>query len=122
MSATLNLSGGLEKPYCVLPTDTSRTDIYTSTKATRAKLVCLSIVNADSSARIVTIEWYNGAAYKIIWRKSVPANDTASVIDVPVSFKTDGEKLCATCAAGNVISITAFIAIDTSAMGQGSAA
>lgn len=122
MSATLNLSGGLEKPYVKLPANTSRNDIFAPTKAVRAKLVSLSIVNADSTARIVTIEWYDGTNYHVIWRKSVAANDTVSVIDVPIAFKTDGQKLCVTAAAADVITVIAFIAIDTSAMGQGSAA
>lgn len=122
MSATLTLSGGLARPYVKKPANTSRNDIYTATKAERSKVVSLSIVNADSSARLVTIEWYDGTNYHVIWRESVAANDTVSVIDIPVAFKTDGEKLCVTAAAADVVTVTLFLATDTSAMGQGSAA
>lgn len=123
MSASLTLSGGLARPYVKLLSTTSRFDVYTATKAERSKIVSVSVVNATNAAKIVLLEWYDGTNYHKIWRKSVAADSTEIVTDIPVAFKTDGEKLCATEAVtGNVVTVTAFIATDTSAMGQGSAA
>lgn len=111
MSVQIQVGGALEEPTSVLLTSTSATDIKTlaSGDAGITTIVGVTIVNQDSSARLVSVWWTNNATDYLIYQGSVPANSTViNAIDIPLMFnaKTTARKIRAQAAAANVVTVT----------------
>ena len=110
MSVHANYQGGIERSTeGLLLTGTSRTDVFTAYD-NRGLVDTFSVVNNSASAVIVTLEFYDStaAAYRIIWRKEVAANDTEVINDLPQRLY-ENDKIAATAATGNVITVNLVI-------------
>ena len=89
----------------LLLTGTSDTDVYTATSNTE---LCagFSVVNSSASGVIISISYYNATSTnsRLIFKRTVAANDTEIVDNLPRRMRT-GDKITATAATGNVLTI-----------------
>lgn len=113
MSVSLNVTGSIELPISQRLSTTNQTDLLTGnnavTKQMRAKLAAVAIVNEDSSARLVTLEYNDGSSDYKIWQKSMAANTAEFITDFPMPFKDSTWTLKGTAAAADVVTITVLL-------------
>lgn len=108
MSVQGNYQGGVERSTDgLLLTTTNQTDVYEATDRD-VIIAAFSVANEDSSARVVTVEYYDGSTDRTIWHKSVAADDTEIVSDIPQRLYS-GDKIKATAAGANVITVNLVI-------------
>ena len=116
MSLSLNHFGTIQRPISVFLTTTNKTDLLTGSFAvsreSRPKIGSISIVNADASARLVTLEWHDGTNDHVFFRRSIPANETVILDNVPILFLDNDWTLKATAAQANVITVTVILALN----------
>lgn len=117
MSVSVDLSGAVQLPVSQLLTTTNQTDLLTGNNAVtrdqRAVLASVAIVNTDSSARLVTLEFYDGATDYKFYQKSVAATSTEYVTGFPIRLKDGTWTIKATAAAANVVTVTLVLVNQT---------
>lgn len=119
MSVSILLSGGLSKCLPVRLTTTARTDIFTAEVGTsRARSTVVSVVcsNETAGAVIILIEYFDGATNYFLFRRSVPANDTVVFNDFPIILY-DGQKIRATAASANALTVATAVVQDNGMLG-----
>lgn len=102
---TANIHGGLVESTPVSLTTTTITDVY---EAKSIERVCAGfcILNNTSSAIDVEIYWYINSTDTLIWKKSIPADDTVIETEIPLKMR-DNQKIKAKGDTG--ITITPII-------------
>lgn len=115
MSVNLALTGAPGRPQSTLLTTTSATVVLTASDKTPTTVAWISVVNQDSSARLVTLEWNDGTTDRKFWQKSVAANST-EFLDLLLSLysKAATQTIKATAAAADVVTVTVVAVEDRS--------
>lgn len=119
MSVAALLLGGLQKPISTFLTTTSQTVVFTAQVGnSNARTIVLSagLVNETGSAATLTLEWNDGTTDRKWFKRSVPANDTVFIDQLPLML-LNGFTIKATASAGNAITITLSIMQDSGALG-----
>lgn len=93
MSVTGNYAGNVYLPVCQKLTNTSTTLIGGFMDDDSLTLASWAIANDTAGAIITYLYWYDLAntTERIIWKKSVPANDTLTVSDIPLRLRAGDE-------------------------------
>lgn len=90
MSMNLNYPANIMPPVCQRLTDTSTVRVSDVSDDTLI-LSGFSITNDGSAAKVVSLIWYDGTSERLIWKKSVPQNDTALGSDFPIRLRKNNE-------------------------------
>lgn len=106
MSVTGFFSGGIERTAPVLLSSTSSVQVYAATDR-NVTIGAVAFANDDASAIVVQLYYNNGSSDFLIWKKSIPANDSAS-FDYPIRLYS-GDKIKATAATANKITATPVV-------------
>lgn len=108
MSIQGNYRGGLVNPANIVRlTTTSATTILTAQNSSQT-LAGFSLANETSSAVVVACHFNDGSTDFLFFRRSVPANDTVIVSDIPIRMRS-GDSFKVTAATGNAITVTPVI-------------
>lgn len=107
MTIVANYSGGIEASIPVRLTTTAITDIYTGTDK-NSTAATITIANETGGAVSVIISYFDGTTNHAVFRKSVPANDTIQVTNMPMKLKI-GDKVKATAGTANALTVTCSI-------------
>lgn len=99
--------GGLQVPFPVLLSNTSTTELLTATDNSTT-VSSVSIGNDSGSAVQVKLYYYDGATDFLVFIRSIPANDTVVLSNMPLALR-NGNKLKAQASTGNVITITPIV-------------
>ena len=93
MSVTGNYSGNVYIPICQKLTNTTTTLIGAAMGDDSLTLASFAIANDTAGAIVVSLFWYDFAntTERLVWKKSVPANDTVTVSDIPLRLREDDE-------------------------------
>ena len=121
MSATFPLTGHIDPPSSTKLTTTNQTDVFTADAAFTQKVIAIWIANEDTSNDIkVTLHWNDGSTDYAFFVGSIPSEDTL-VLDTPLrlSSQINTEKIKATAATANQITVTIITAADLSQQGPG---
>ena len=121
MSVTIPLPGVIQPPETTLLSTTSQTDVFTASDKTKVVVASISVANTDSSGVDVTLEWDDGSSEHVFWMKGVTAKSTEIISDLPLSLTSKysaTQKIKATAATGNVVSITVVSIMDVSQQGR----
>lgn len=121
MSTLIPLIGGLTPCLPVRLTTTSRTDIFTAEfNGGRARNVVVAVVCSNETAGAVNIliEYFDGTNNHFLFRRPVPANDSVIFSDFPIAL-TDQQKIRATAASGNAITVATAVIEDNGMLGGG---
>lgn len=107
---------GLQEPTSLLLSSTSVTDVLAlSSGASGSYLIYgIVIVNADSTARKVSVWWTSGATDYLLFNSTIGATESMTVgFDAPVKLvaKSAVRKIRAQAAAANVVTVTVLYAI-----------
>lgn len=117
MSITTLISGGLITPKCTYLTTTAQTDIFTAQVGrSRSTVTSIGLVNETAAAVIVLIEFFDGTSNYKVFKRSIPANDTVYVPDLPL-YLQENQKIKATAATANAITVTLAIMQDSGPLG-----
>lgn len=98
-------TGQLEIASTVSLATTGVTTIFTGGDGLKT-LAATSVINTSASAVVVSLYFYDGTANQIFWRKSVGANDTEIVDQVPRTIRGASQEIRAQAATGSVIEIS----------------
>lgn len=107
MSVDAYYQGGLENPKPVRLTTASATAIFTATD-NNVTIGAFSLANETASATIVDIHFNDGSTDHLVFRRSVPADDTVIVDNLPLRLRS-GNIFKATAATANRITVTPII-------------
>lgn len=120
MSMFLQTSGQAEAPVSTFLTTTSQTDVFTASSAYTQKIANIWIVNQDTSTQIlVTLEWNDGSNDRKFFVGTITPNTT--VVLEPgflLSSKSATQKLKATAATANKITVTVGAIADRAQQGR----
>ena len=104
MSIQGTYRGGLVNPSDITRlTTTSATTIFTAVNSSQT-LAGFSLANETASAVIVACHFNDGTTDFLFFRRSVPANDTVIVTDIPIRMRS-GDSFKVTAATGNAITV-----------------
>ncbi|WP_019567362.1 hypothetical protein [Agrobacterium sp. 10MFCol1.1] len=84
MSVNASYSGNIRKPVCTALAGASKTLIGDVADDRTNTLASWSFVNPTGSAVNCELYWNDGTTDRLIWRKSVAANDTQVESNLPV--------------------------------------
>lgn len=100
MSLNGNYAGNVYPPIAQTLTDANKTLIDAAMPDNTFTLGSWAICNATAGAVVTDLYWYNAASAteSLVWQKSVPANDTVIISDLPLRL-FDGDKISAKGAA-----------------------
>lgn len=107
MTISANYAGGIQRPMPVRLTTTSLTDIVTGVDNT-ATVGSWSLANETAGAVVTDCYYHDGTTDFLVFSRSVPANDTVIVSDVPLRLYS-GDKFKVQAATGNAITVTPVI-------------
>jgi hypothetical protein len=107
MSVSGNYAGGVERPLPTRLTGTGATDVVTANDSSGV-VSSFSLANETGSDVVVAVHYFDGTTDFLIFRRSVPATDTIIISDLPIRLY-GGDKLKATAASGNAITVTPII-------------
>lgn len=106
---SVSFPGNVEAPVPVRLTTTSLTDIYTTQADDHSSTIAAwTLANETGSAVQVGCYFYNGTTDFLWFNRSVPANDTVLVIDVPMRLR-GGNKFKVQAATGNAITVNPVV-------------
>jgi len=109
MSVSLIYEGGIQAAAPVRLTTTSATDIVTAPTADNTIIISsFSLANETGSAVQMSVHYYDGTTDFLWFARSVPANDTIIVCEIPMRLR-GGQKMKATAATGNAITVTPIV-------------
>lgn len=104
MSVSGNYIGGVARPFPARLTTTNATDIVVATDHSEI-IASFSLANETGSAVVAACHYYDGTTDFLVFRRSVPANDTVIVSDIPLRLYS-GDKFKVTAASANAITVT----------------
>ena len=107
MSVDAYYQGGLEAPAPVRLTTASITTIFTATD-NNVTIGGFSLANETGTGAIVAIHVNDGSTDNLVFRRSVPADDTVIVDNLPIRLR-NGHVFKATAATPNAITVTPII-------------
>ncbi len=113
MSVNANYTGNIRKPEChalIGATVEAVGDVATDRTQT---LASWSVVNPTGGAVTCSLYWNDGAIDHLVWRKSVPANDTLIESNLPVRLDT-GNSVKASGASGILVNLIYALAYQVS--------
>lgn len=116
MSVQLNRTGGLEPPKTTLLDVLLATDVFVSEEGYLKTLETIVIANEGGATCTVRLAWVDADAVQhTFWFKSIPAEDTVVISDVPILCQGTGtvRSIVATPEIVNVISITCISSAQT---------
>ena len=93
----------------LLLTGTSNTDVYTAT-SNNELCAGFSIANSSASGVAISVFYYNltDTTSYLIWRGTIAADGATIIDNLPQRLRT-GDKITATAATGNVLTIKPFM-------------
>lgn len=107
MSVSAFFNGGIETPLPIRLTTTSLTDIFTATDRS-STIASWSLANETGGGVLADCYYYDGTTNFLVFSRSVGANDTVIVTDIPLRLR-DGNKFKVQAATGNAITVTPIV-------------
>lgn len=113
MSVNANYTGNIRKPECHALIGAGIESIGDVAADRTQTVSSWSIVNPTAGAVTCSLYWNDGTTDRLVWRKSVPANDTLIESNLPIRLDT-GNSIKASGASGVLVNLIYALAYQVS--------
>lgn len=116
MSGNYNYAGVIQPPQTTPLTGTGKTDLTTISGKALYKLVALTVANSDATnATTIELYWNDGSNDFLFWYDEVPAKDSVTIADFPLSLSVGvgAQKLVGKAGAGNRLTVSVLLSAET---------
>lgn len=91
MTVSFNYQGGIQALDCQRLLNATTVRVGDAVGNDYALLIAFCFANDSAAAKTCSLFWFDGSAEHLIWKKSIPQNDSLLISDLPIKLRRGHE-------------------------------